>query len=365
MVTQFYRGSMKRLGLMAAALCILTQGVSAFDPPMDTTGALTVRIDGPADVMHVEEPVPIRVVIENAGDAAVKGSVRVRVIDGWRVKPTEAVPFAVPGKGTSQAEFTVVAGKGTYNAHYPIHAFAEFDLDGRRRQAHPILVVETKLPDPPRPQVPIDWRPVPVPTDGGLTLTHLPVRRAVILVTGERPLVMPVGWSGTEQRSRASVAWDQQVDRGGVRKALGIHPPYYEGRTGTAMVEFPLSLPPGQVARLRFANAIRDHHPEQGETPGDGVTFRVRVAPFDGPPDKPGETLFERHSDAKVWQSGEADLSRFAGQRIRLQLESHPGPANNTNCDQSYWAEPTVIAGTPPTPTPFPPENSAASRLLG
>jgi len=365
MVTQSHRGLTKRRWRMVAALCILAQEAWAFDPPVDTAGPLTVRIDGPAEVSRVEEPLPVRVVIENAGDAAVKGSVRVSVIDGWRVDPAEAVPFAVPGKGTSQADFAVVAGRETYNAHYPIHAFAEFDLDGKRRQAHPILVVETKLPDPPRPRVTIDWKPVAVPADGGVALANLPVRRAAILVFGQKPLVMSVGWSGTEARSRASVAWDQQVDRGGVRQAVGLHPPYYEGHAGTAVIEFPLSLPAGQPVRLCFANAIRDHHPEQGETPSDGVTFRVRAVAFDAPPGKLGEVLFERHTDAKVWQNGEADLGRFAGQRIRLQLESHPGPANNTNCDQSYWAEPTVIAGTPPAPTPFPPDDAAASRLIG
>ncbi len=59
--------------------------------------------------------------------------------------------------------------------------------------------------------------------------------------------------------------------------------------------------------------------------------------------------LYERHTAAKTWQDGEADLTRFAGQRIRLQLESHPGPRNNTTNDSSFWAEPTLIAGHPPT----------------
>ncbi len=65
--------------------------------------------------------------------------------------------------------------------------------------------------------------------------------------------------------------------------------------------------------------------------------------------------VFERHSKTAVWLEGEADLSRFAGQRVRLQLESHPGPRNNTTNDQSYWAEPTLVAGQPPAPSAFPP----------
>jgi hypothetical protein len=42
------------------------------------------------------------------------------------------------------------------------------------------------------------------------------------------------------------------------------------------------------------------------------------------------------------------DLSKFAGKRILLRLESHPGPKRNTVCDSSYWGEPMVIAGTVP-----------------
>ena len=40
-------------------------------------------------------------------------------------------------------------------------------------------------------------------------------------------------------------------------------------------------------------------------------------------------------------------MSRFAGQTVRLQLESHPGPKNDTGWDESYWAEPTLVAGPP------------------
>ena len=38
-------------------------------------------------------------------------------------------------------------------------------------------------------------------------------------------------------------------------------------------------------------------------------------------------------------------MSPFAGRTVRLQLESHPGPKNNTGWDQSYWAEPLLVAG--------------------
>jgi hypothetical protein len=84
-------------------------------------------------------------------------------------------------------------------------------------------------------------------------------------------------------------------------------------------------LPESKPMRLRFANALRDHIPDR-ERPSDGVTFRVRVARWDALDGTQGEVVFERHTDAKVWLDGQADLSRFAGQPVRLQLESHPGP---------------------------------------
>jgi hypothetical protein len=126
------------------------------------------------------------------------------------------------------------------------------------------------------------------------------------------------------------------------------------------LVEYPLELPQDTPLTLHFANAM---------APGgqsDGVTFRVRALPIDAPRGQLGPVLFERHTDSKTWLDGQADLSRLAGQTVRLQLESHPGPNNNnTGWDQSYWAEPILTAGTPAEPPPFPPQDDAGSRQLG
>jgi hypothetical protein len=117
--------------------------------------------------------------------------------------------------------------------------------------------------------------------------------------------------------------------------------------------------------KLTFANALRDNHPDQGEPPSDGVTFRVRVTPLDAPEGTEGEVVFEHHTLAKRWEPHEADLSKFAGQAVRLQLESHPGPKNDTTCDMSYWAEPTLVAGKPPKPAIFPPKAGSPQKVLG
>ena len=92
-----------------------------------------------------------------------------------------------------------------------------------------------------------------------------------------------VGWEGSEERTRANAQFGLRIDRGGAREAIGMHPPWYQGLAGTILVEYPLALPDAQTIRLRFATAVRDHYPERGERPGDGVTFRVRALALDAP----------------------------------------------------------------------------------
>ena len=361
--------TLRHFQITAALFLALPAALGAYSPPEDAAGPLSVRIEGPATIAQAGAPAPITVVLDNKGDAALQGTLRVQLIDGWRAEPSGAIAFSIGPRAAVRHSFTVTPAAGSYSAHYPIHVFAEFQAAGQELVAHPVLIVETRLPRPPRARIgraqpATEWKPMELLADRGMALWRLPARRAVIQVFGARPLVMPAGWQGSEEQTRASVQFGLRVDRGGAREAIGIHPPYSQGRAGTALVEFPLRLPGSAPLKLRFANAIRDHTPPK-ERPSDGVTFRVRVVAFDAPAGAQGEVLFERHTDAKTWQEGEADLGRFAGRDIRLQLESHPGPKNDTNCDQSYWAEPVVVAGTPPAAPAFPPSAAAGSRLLG
>lgn len=351
--------------LFAWLFCVLavlthTSATSAYNPPVDRAGPLTVRIVAPETVTQTEMPIDVRVEIENDGDQPVSGKVRLGVIDRWRYEPAESVAFTVAANATAEVEFRVVAGADTFSAHYPIHAFATFSWEGEQQTAHPILILETKLPAA-KPKVePLPVQTLPVAADRSVMLWHVPVHRTVISVFDQVPEVMPVGFRGSHEKNRCSVDVGRTVELDGdVRSAVAIHPPWYGGGVGTAFVEFPVALPDVKPIKLRFATAV---------TPtgtGDGVTFRVRAAAMDEPAGDFGEVVFERHSAAKTWEAGEADLSRFAGQSIRLQLESHPGPEKNTSFDQSYWAEPTLVAGRPPTLGPFPPASSEGSRVLG
>jgi len=213
-----------------------------------------------------------------------------------------------------------------------------------------MLVVEAQLSAPPRPEAAMPWQPIEVARNGALSLIRVPMRRAVVQVFGEAPVILGVGWEGTDERTRTTLVPVRPTAIPDLRDALSVHPPWYEGLAGAVVLEYPLRLPPDLPISLRFANAIRGHY--AGEPPSDGVTFRVRAVPWEAPDGALGDVLFELHTDAKTWQDAEVDLGRFAGQAIRLQFESHPGPKNDTTCDRALWAEPTVVAGTPASPEP-------------
>ena len=149
----------------------------AFDPPQVSEGPLTVRIQGPDVITRTGEPQRVAVVLENSGQAAVKGTVRLRVIDRWKADPVDPQPFTAEAGGSARVSFTVTADDGSFNGHYPVHAFAEFEYEGKRMVAHPILVAETRLQNPPRAEFPLEWRPVKVPENTSLALWRLRLRK--------------------------------------------------------------------------------------------------------------------------------------------------------------------------------------------
>jgi len=315
---------------LIAASWLAAVEAQAFNPPIDTVGPLTARIEAPEEITKAQSPVAVRVVLENPSDRPIDGTVELQLIDHWQANPIGPVKFTVGKKATTTAEFKITPAAKSYNAHYPIHAFVRFATDGKSRVAHPIFVLRTKFPSTPAAVVPVEWRPISLPATGEMGLWMLPVRRSIVVVQNESPLTMPVGWQGAEPRTGGTTAVATQALGGEQRDIILMHPPWYEGRVGTIATEFPLQLPKTQPLRFQFANAVAP------EGQGDGVTFRVRVAPFDSPAGTLGQIVFDRHTAAKTWQTAEVDLSQFAGQAIRLQLESHPGPKNDTGWDSSW-----------------------------
>jgi hypothetical protein len=72
-----------------------------------------------------------------------------------------------------------------------------------------------------------------------------------------------------------------------------------------------------------------------GSDPGDGITYRVAVVEDDGSETAVATATVTRHE----WMPIEADLSRWAGRRVRLKLITDVGPADNPGGDWGCWAE--------------------------
>ncbi len=330
----------------ALLLAIFAGMVSApgFLPPTDTAGPLTLSIKDPGIVNALGQPFPLSVTLKNNGPTQLEGTVRLAVIDDWRIEDPASKKFSVGPNSTQEITFPVIPGKRSYAALYPIHAFAEFRQGSVPFTAHAILIssvaasaVTAISPGPA--QLP----ELNLPMNGRLRLDAPRIFRPRLAVPGAEPAALPVGWQGSEANTGASVQL-LNVDRGDQRHALGMHPPWRKA-WGEVSVDYQVKLPSQTPITLNFATAIRDHSAE--ESASDGVEFTVLLK--DGSAFK---TLSSRFSAAKRWETSALDLSAYAGREVTLRLMTGPGPAHNTSCDQSYWAEPTLVAGEPPKPEP-------------
>jgi hypothetical protein len=310
------------------ALALVAGTLAAYDAPVDTAGPLTVRLQPPAagsygsggflELSQPDTPLPLVVSLQNDGAGRVEGTLRLGVIDQWRAEPA-SLPFAMEPRSRLRREFTIRFGKGTYNAHYPVHAYAEFEYEGRRWTAHPILILTTRQPSPPRAPLPAAQEPAAVPERGSLSLWRLPARQERVVMTPEEP---QAGATGQEVFDAAVVT---RFGPRGITFVLGPRPPAGRERVESASVTYPLLLPRSGKPRLRFSGA--------GE-----ATFRVRLE---------DRAVFERRilGEEKV----EVDLA--AGGAVRLTLESAEGTG------EVQWIEPTIVTGAAPA--------GPAARSLG
>jgi len=342
---------MRHFSMLLIAV-VYTFSAWAFNEPEDKAGALTVRINGPAAIESADTPFACEAVISNSGDTALSGQMTVEVIDDWRVEGPAVLSFTVAPGAVQNIPFTVVPGKNTLNAWYPVHVRAAYDLGGATLEAHPILLVRTNVPPVLHTEAALPWAPLAVPQPGRRALSLLPLHRVLVEVFGETPEVLPVGWRGTEPRTRAVLSVHGIQSLPEPHKTLFVHPPWYQGKSGSLTMEFPLALP--DTHPLLFTCAIAMNAVSAGEPPSDGVFFRVYAAPFDAPDGDKGTLLFETHTASQTWVPVFVDLAAYAGQSIRLRLETHPGPKNDTTCDRALWGDPMIVAGTPQPAGPAP-----------
>ena len=118
---------------------------------------------------------------------------------------------------------------------------------------------------------------------------------------------------------------------GGVRKdGLFMHPPWKGGVGYSYVLYEPIELPGDVPAAFRCRVGKGD-----GSDPGDGILFRVAVVDEQGRP-KP---LAEKHWTRHAWGELAADLSPWAGKKVRLKLVADVGRKDNSSGDWACWAD--------------------------
>ncbi len=150
-----------------------------------------------------------------------------------------------------------------------------------------------------------------------------PTARGIIPRGGGRRSDM--SGTGAIVETRSSIAC------GGVSKpGLFMHPPY-AGGPGLAFATLPpVTLPAGEPAAFRAFVGKQD-----GGDQGDGILYRLVVRDDAGRSTVAAETLVKTYA----WQPFQADLSRWAGRRVSLELIADPGPHDDTTADWGCWAE--------------------------
>lgn len=136
---------------------------------------------------------------------------------------------------------------------------------------------------------------------------------------GERPL---------DDLSGATVSWRTSACGETAKQCLFMHPPYKKGVGYAFALSEPIELPTQPKAALRCEIGKAD-----GSDPGDGILFRIAVI---GP--NAAETIVaEKTWIEHAWTPLEADLSAFAGKRVRIKLITDVGPRDNSSGDWACW----------------------------
>ncbi len=159
-----------------------------------------------------------------------------------------------------------------------------------------------------------------------LPLPPLPKWTAGVCIRGqpERAAMVETG---------AHVSKTDQTSGGVTHPALAMHPPY-KGGTGYVFAQFaPVTLPAATPAAFRALAGKGD-----GSDLGDGILYRVAVLDESGKETIAAEMAVTHHA----WHAIEADLSKWAGQNVRLKLIADVGPRNHSSGDWACWAEPRI-----------------------
>ena len=114
------------------------------------------------------------------------------------------------------------------------------------------------------------------------------------------------------------------------KTGIAVHPPY-RGHVGYSFALYDaVTLPKNPPAAFRAVVGKAD-----GSDPGDGILYKLAVVDASGAKTVVAEKTVLAHK----WLPIEADLSKWAGQKVRLELISDVGTRDNSSGDWACWAE--------------------------
>ena len=138
------------------------------------------------------------------------------------------------------------------------------------------------------------------------------------------------GQETTDMGETRAYATAQATTCNNVSKAgIFMHPPWM-GAVGYTFAMYDAVTLPETPAAFRALVGKAD-----GSDPGDGILYKVEVVDEDGTRTVAAEKTVTEHD----WFPIEADLSKWAGKKIRLKLIADCGLRDDTSGDWSCWAD--------------------------
>ena len=199
--------------LLGVFVCVLSS--FAYLPPVDTAGPLTLSVTDPGEVTVLGRPLHLTVSVKNTGPTQIDGSVRLAVIDDWRLKdPTR--PFSVAPNAAQTLSFEVIPGTGSYAALYPVHAYADFRDGSSHRTAHAILIASVSSGAVTAAKSgPISLPVLKLSKNGRLRLDTPNSFHPSIDLRSTSPIAKPVGWEGCDEATLVSGPWQEPESEAG------------------------------------------------------------------------------------------------------------------------------------------------------
>ncbi len=358
------------LWLVAVILCLAPASVGyAFTCHRETRRALTFEISKIDPLTEEDAIYQAPLIIENTSEndvviSATFSSIRsfflVDDVDGKSVEieAPNALKKTIVVKAKSKFESVVsFCVRNAYiDAHYPIRAIFEYEMNGAQEKVELRPVFATKItavnPESAKPAALTFGGRSFLKLNGSLGQCFFPYFK-----TAEKGCVsLPAKWTGSDATGASlNPCW---ITRGGVnRESWSFHPPY-KGGAGDVGVKFAVKLPEATKLELRFFSAMRDVFPP--EPPTDGVEFRIyaahllgdgngnvtpeSIAKFAEEAPKVENLLYADHYSGVDWKENCVDLTKFAGETVLLTFEANPGAKNDTTCDNCFLGDFVILA---------------------